>query len=428
MIIDLILDRKDGDGYDVEDFYRDCVEYGEVGFEITRALDSGTEEDVKQALCDYIIENDYNKNICKYINSVNWLDDSIVESKKSTTKSLKEGIQKKDWKDWEIDAFELGTYFFNGNKVNERDVQNLINEDYDNISVNYIEINKLLDKMFVGKTLGDLVNQEYAMIFGKNVDLALWFDLTLEKLKTVQNGKYGFVTIHATFSIPSTHEIYNFGLGGYIGVNIGYGSMFLESKKFVRKSLKEGINDELIATSFDGETTLYLSDERQANHGKDPHYEFKLGENGYFTRYIRCDDNRCENVVLNWIKEFDFDISKSEISKIIKLHESKKSARKSLKEENNRQKVTEGIMRYFDGLFPLIEKDDTFRFSMYTKKNVVIGIEVFKDYIFVGLFNLDGKNNLDEYTEIPREVDSLENEILYDSDAIFGYLEEYKLV
>lgn len=105
-----------------------------------------------------------------------------------------------------------------------------------------------------------------------------------------------------------------------------------ESKKSVRKSIKEGINDELIATSSDGETTLYLSDERQANHGKDPHYEFKLGENGYFTRYVRCDDNRCENIVLDWIKEFDLDISKSEISKIIKLHESKKSMKKSLKE------------------------------------------------------------------------------------------------
>ena len=109
-----------------------------------------------------------------------------------------------------------------------------------------------------------------------------------------------------------------------------------ESKKSSRKCLKEGINDELIATSSDGEITLYLSDERQANHGKDPHYEFALVEkNGYFTRYIRCDDERCENVVLDWIKEFDLDISKSEISKIIKLHESKKFVRKSLKEGIN---------------------------------------------------------------------------------------------
>lgn len=160
-------------------------------------------------------------------------------------KEIDEGIQKKDWKDWEIDNFALGTYFFNGNKVNERDVQNLINEDYDNVSVNYVEINKLLDKMFVGKTLGDLANQEYAMIFGKDVDLALWFDLTLEELKSVQNGKYGFVTVHATFSIPSTHEIYSFGLSGYVEVNIEYGSMFLESKKSARKSIKESVKLEI---------------------------------------------------------------------------------------------------------------------------------------------------------------------------------------
>ena len=142
MVIDYILDRKDGYGYDVKEFYDACMVYEE--FDIARALDGGTEKDVKKALCDYVIYNDYPKSICKYINSENWLDDDYYESKKSA-----------------------------------------------------------------------------------------------------------------------------------------------------RKSLKEGINDELIATSSDGETTLYLSDERKANHGKDPHYEFKLGENGYFTSYIRCDDIRC---------------------------------------------------------------------------------------------------------------------------------------
>ena len=91
MIIDLILDRKDGEEYGEEynarDFYYACLRYGEVGDDITRALDSGTEKDVKKALCDYVIDNDYNKNICKYINSVNWL-----ESKKSVRKSLKEKV------------------------------------------------------------------------------------------------------------------------------------------------------------------------------------------------------------------------------------------------------------------------------------------------------------------------------------------------
>lgn len=87
MIIDLILDRKDGEEYNARDFYYACLHYGEVGDDITCALDSGTEKDVKKALCDYVIDNDYNKSIYKYINSVNWL-----ESKKSVRKSLKEKV------------------------------------------------------------------------------------------------------------------------------------------------------------------------------------------------------------------------------------------------------------------------------------------------------------------------------------------------
>ena len=93
MIIDLILDRKDSEEYNARDFYYACLHYGEVGDDITRALDSGTEKDVKKALCDYVIDNDYNKNICKYINSVNWLDDDYYESKKYVKKSLKEKLK-----------------------------------------------------------------------------------------------------------------------------------------------------------------------------------------------------------------------------------------------------------------------------------------------------------------------------------------------
>ena len=86
MIIDLILDRKNGYGYDVKEFYDACMAHYEE-FDIARALDSGTEKDVKKALCDYVIYNDYPKSICKYINSENWL-----ESKKSVRKSLKEKV------------------------------------------------------------------------------------------------------------------------------------------------------------------------------------------------------------------------------------------------------------------------------------------------------------------------------------------------
>ena len=92
MVIDYIFDRKDGYGYDVKEFYDACMAYEE--FDIARALDSGTEKDVKKALCDYVIYNDYPKSICKYINSENWLDDDFYESKKSVRKSLKKYLVK----------------------------------------------------------------------------------------------------------------------------------------------------------------------------------------------------------------------------------------------------------------------------------------------------------------------------------------------
>ena len=78
MIIDLILDRKDGEAfgerYNASQFYRDCVCYGSIGWDITRAMDYGTEKDVRRELCNYVTDNEYNPDICKYINSRNWLN------------------------------------------------------------------------------------------------------------------------------------------------------------------------------------------------------------------------------------------------------------------------------------------------------------------------------------------------------------------
>ena len=84
MIIDLILDRKDRtdchmtDTYNAHDFYIECMEYNGI-FEgiadgITKAMDYGTEAEVKKELCNYIIDNGYNEKICDFINSVNWLN------------------------------------------------------------------------------------------------------------------------------------------------------------------------------------------------------------------------------------------------------------------------------------------------------------------------------------------------------------------
>ena len=80
MVIDLILDRQDGFNYTPEDFYRDAMMYGDVAHEITRAMDEGTEEDIKKALCKYVLDNEYSPKICDFINSVNWLEADLGEA------------------------------------------------------------------------------------------------------------------------------------------------------------------------------------------------------------------------------------------------------------------------------------------------------------------------------------------------------------
>lgn len=84
MIIDLILDRKDGFGYNAREFYDYCMhECNIFGFDygIPRALDCGENEDVQRELCKYIIENEYNHAICEYVNSVDWLHDERASKK-----------------------------------------------------------------------------------------------------------------------------------------------------------------------------------------------------------------------------------------------------------------------------------------------------------------------------------------------------------
>lgn len=74
MIIDLILDRKNGDHYSPREFYNAVMEYGKVGHLITEMMDEGTELSVKAALCRYIVDNGYDSKVCEYIISVNWLE------------------------------------------------------------------------------------------------------------------------------------------------------------------------------------------------------------------------------------------------------------------------------------------------------------------------------------------------------------------
>lgn len=103
MIIDYILDRKcdEDDGifnYNPKDFYNYVSEEEDIFFSehsISKALDYGTEEDVKAALCNYIIKCGYNSCICDYINSVEWLapeDHSRRAAVYNAVNSIKEDI------------------------------------------------------------------------------------------------------------------------------------------------------------------------------------------------------------------------------------------------------------------------------------------------------------------------------------------------
>ena len=77
MIIDKILDRYDAEKYgdfeyNAHDFYFDIFDYGRIGHGITRAMDGGTEDDTRRALCEYVTRNEYNPRICDYINARVW--------------------------------------------------------------------------------------------------------------------------------------------------------------------------------------------------------------------------------------------------------------------------------------------------------------------------------------------------------------------
>ncbi len=86
MIIDLILDRKDGEQYNAKDFYNRVMEYQNITPDASNAigdaLDGGLNQDVAYQLVKYTIDNGYDNidgDICKYINSQNWLDADNLE-------------------------------------------------------------------------------------------------------------------------------------------------------------------------------------------------------------------------------------------------------------------------------------------------------------------------------------------------------------
>jgi hypothetical protein len=73
MIIDKILDKRDGDKVKLSDIYNQAMIW-EMDY-VSRALDSGDENDIKKALCDYIDNNNYNPSIKDFIMKATWLEE-----------------------------------------------------------------------------------------------------------------------------------------------------------------------------------------------------------------------------------------------------------------------------------------------------------------------------------------------------------------
>ena len=77
MLVDLILDRRDGASYSPSEFEEEVKEYCEFFpsyIPVYNALIDGSEDDVKNELCRYIDDEWRGSQLIKdYINSVNWL-------------------------------------------------------------------------------------------------------------------------------------------------------------------------------------------------------------------------------------------------------------------------------------------------------------------------------------------------------------------
>ena len=78
MIIDSILDRRDGRYYSAHDFYLEVRKYerlgvGTHGEDISIAMDYGDNRDVQRVLGQYIQRNEYPADIEDYIRSQIWV-------------------------------------------------------------------------------------------------------------------------------------------------------------------------------------------------------------------------------------------------------------------------------------------------------------------------------------------------------------------
>lgn len=101
MLIDAILDRRDdrNDGiynYDPKRFYEYINGFGIESYDrVAHAMDEGTEEAVKKALCDYI-DTEYPAHIKDFVNSVDWLTADPQKQKQELFQEIRAYKSRKD--------------------------------------------------------------------------------------------------------------------------------------------------------------------------------------------------------------------------------------------------------------------------------------------------------------------------------------------
>lgn len=85
MVIDCIMDRKEGIEYDKNDFLEYVINENDdcLFDDLIFALELNKELETKVALSKYVVDNGYNPDICGYIWSVNWCDPDYPENLKS---------------------------------------------------------------------------------------------------------------------------------------------------------------------------------------------------------------------------------------------------------------------------------------------------------------------------------------------------------
>ena len=102
MVIDLILDRKEGFVDLNAEYLEDMKHYG---FDyIDDAIDTNDDDTIKAALSRYIEENEYNPELKNYITSINW---SVEQVKRNITITEAEAEKLENMVNYYLERFSI---------------------------------------------------------------------------------------------------------------------------------------------------------------------------------------------------------------------------------------------------------------------------------------------------------------------------------